>query len=642
MLEIRKPPSSAAFILPVFAVLAVFVAAMAKAGEPIPDIDVIIEQNPGGRVSIEALPPAAWEGDPVRDIPVVIYGDDGGPADEEPAAFDEVQLGVGRKTARSASVDALPRGWTLERDGKSLVMRGPALKPPARWSFLVDADARPESLDVKLLRGGDVLVERRQLVPRVVPIRQVRGSLTGVVRMPEEVSPGESLALRVLDDELPPGTFRLSGVVSEPFTEDELAVARTILNTTRSNIKLQAAILPGPLTLLGDGSCAELAPLAAMTAVERELGPEGATLRVSPAAARGEGPAARLSDLSRSRVRHEPAMGSVRNLRFFLAVKEEGVSVANPGGDDGISIKEKGVQVWNVTGEGDDRTTVWRTVPPPGLEEGGVRTVALSGEPVDGGCRFTGREAAESELVRWALTDTGSPWRPSAAFAAGVAVVHLVRLSDDLVVGDPLAVEYVDTWGEPWLDVPSAEGVEVVPPRPHEDDGSAIEAAAGHVLAGDLLCVCGRFGALDVAAPFAVGDVAGRVVGTDDRTLWVEVAAETPTGKREVTARGVAGRATTDVVRVVAELDQNDLLTGAGTTMRIRIEGTDRPLRLELTNGTPGVIRLEGGDRQTTETSGGSPNEVVREVRATKRGAFDLQWRLVPAACPCLETADRG
>jgi hypothetical protein len=335
-----------------------------------------------------------------------------------------------------------------------------------------------------------------------------------------------------------------------------------------------------------------------------------------------------------------------------IAIKEEGVEdnlkkdpraegvvsqKAPPGGPGrGKSEKLGKSQVWTATGDGGSWTTTWRTAPPPALDEADVRTVALTAEPVDGGCRFTGREAGEPELVRWALTaDEESPWRPFAALTAGAAaVIHLVQLGD-LTPGEPLAVEYLDTWGEPWLDVPSAEGIEVVPPQPVESEGSAIEVAADPVVAGDQLCVCGRFSPIDAGTSFLLGDLTTQAVGAYRRLVWLEVPATTPPGERRVSGEGIAGSATTHVVRVLAELDQDQLLTGGSTTLRLRVEGTEQPLRIHLTNSSPGIIQLEGGDQQTTETSGGNPNQVERQVQANQRGSFDLQWKLDPPSCPC-------
>ena len=74
--------------------------------------------------------------------------------------------------------------------------------------------------------------------------------------------------------------------------------------------------------------------------------------------------------------------------------------------------------------------------------------------------------------------------------------------------------------------------------------------------------------------------------------------------------------------------------------MRLAVEGTERPVSVRLTNATPEVISLEGGDEQVVTTSGGADNRVVRTVRAVGRGDFDLRWELDLPSCPCGEPDD--
>ena len=641
-----------------------------RAGDPVPDIDVTIEQIPGDNAHVALLPPVTLEGDSRPGV--------------EPARFDEVRIDVGRKTAKATKVGDLPRGWTLERDGKTLTLRGPLLTPPARLSLQIEPEARPETLNIELRRGGNVLVERRRLVPRQVPQRQVRGTLGGVVQMPPEVSPGETLALRPLDDTLPDGgRFTISGVVSEPFTEEDLAYARKILNTTRSNIRRQAAILPGPLTLLGSGDCEKLAPPAAMAAIARDVSPEGETWELRPAATTAGSSSSKLSNLTQ----HDVSMETIRPIRSFfaikeegvniaikeegvniaeptgqgegiaikeegvnIAIKEEGVNIAEPTGQgEGIAIKEEGVNIaeptaikeegveaWSVNSAGTSWVADWQWTAVPDLDDPHLRTVALAGEPVAGGCRFTGREASELELIRWARTAAGGgPPDLATALQGATAVVHLVQLSEHLNAGDSIAVDYLDTWGDPWVEVPAAEGVEVAPPSPFE--ASSIEVVAEHAPAGDLVCVCGTFSPLDMAAPFTIGAATAQVVSVGSQVVWLQLDANASPGEQLVRAEGIGGGGVTRVIRVTAELDQERLFTGGSTGLRIRVEGTDQPQRIHLTNRSPGVIQLSGGDQQTTETSGGTPNQLTREVRATQRGSFDLNWSLDPASCPCEE-----
>lgn len=89
------------------------------------------------------------------------------------------------------------------------------------------------------------------------------------------------------------------------------------------------------------------------------------------------------------------------------------------------------------------------------------------------------------------------------------------------------------------------------------------------------------------------------------------------------------------VLGVEGTIDQNKLFTGQGTTLRIRIIGTEESLPIELQNNTPDIIDLEGGIKQVINTSGGGSNMLERNVRGTKRGNFDIKYKLTTPPCPC-------
>src|SRR6185503_7424342 len=76
------------------------------------------------------------------------------------------------------------------------------------------------------------------------------------------------------------------------------------------------------------------------------------------------------------------------------------------------------------------------------------------------------------------------------------------------------------------------------------------------------------------------------------------------------------------LLEVQGNIDQNALFTGQGTTLRLKIVGSEEKLQLQLNNTTPDVIDLEGGVSQVVTTSGGANNTVEKKVKGIKRGKF--------------------
>jgi hypothetical protein len=676
--------------------------ALLPAGEPIPDIDVILEQNPGGVIAIEVRP----DDDFLRDPAI---------------QFDSVRLS-GDKALADLALKNLPAGWGLRRDGKRLVLSGPAVAPPVRFQ-LETQGARPERVSVELLDGKAVRFSRMKINPRIVPQRVVAGTVVGTVRLPPQVSAGETLALRSLPDAtVPPGgRWVINGTVSEPWDEDELRTARTIVNTTRSNIDRSsgkkaatATATPSrPLLLQGEGGCQDLAPLAAVL-LARDQGRAGGEVL--------------LTDLSpQTPAQHDVAMGSIRNLKFFftvtnpppgiaineeedlvtspdkttpgiaineeedlvaspekttpgiaineeedlvtspdktapgIAINEEEDLVASPGqGVQRFAVKEESLkasqvappkgrdretgkkEAWTASGDGASHRLAWTWAEPAALstlgEEGASapRTAAFEGEPVAGGCRFTPRQPNDLDLARWARQQApktnklgGSPGKPAKS------EIHFVTLPGDLRPGDRISVRYVDEWGDSWIEVPEVPEVEVIPPAA---DGPFIESATPYAVAGDQICVCGTFSALDAVAEFSIGGQPAEVVSSSGRVVWLQSSADL-VGPALIQAVGLKGEAATDLLQVRAELDQEHLFSGESKPLRITIEGSEAALPIHLTNGSPQAIELEGGPDQWTETSGGAVNQVVRQVRGLQRGTFQLSWELKASTCPCAGSA---
>lgn len=87
-----------------------------------------------------------------------------------------------------------------------------------------------------------------------------------------------------------------------------------------------------------------------------------------------------------------------------------------------------------------------------------------------------------------------------------------------------------------------------------------------------------------------------------------------------------------------ARLDPEELVRGgsegAVAHLRLEVEGTDAPVRIELVNRTPGVVALEGGEIQVSHTTGGADNHLARALLTHRAGDFQIHYRLAPRPCP--------
>ena len=81
------------------------------------------------------------------------------------------------------------------------------------------------------------------------------------------------------------------------------------------------------------------------------------------------------------------------------------------------------------------------------------------------------------------------------------------------------------------------------------------------------------------------------------------------------------------VLALEGSIDLELLHSGQSTPMRIRIVGTEDRLELRLTNTTPQIISIEGGDEGLVWTSGGADNIVERTVRGLQPGPFNITLR---------------
>ncbi len=214
-----------------------------------------------------------------------------------------------------------------------------------------------------------------------------------------------------------------------------------------------------------------------------------------------------------------------------------------------------------------------------------------------------------------------------------------VRLPQDLQPGDPIAVSYVDPWGERLVDVEEAENVTVTAPPPEAPPNARLAACAPRALAGQTVCVCGWFPGETSRHGLQIQGQRLTTVSASSRVLNLRIPPDTPPGTYLISGVPGAGFPDSDGVEVLVlvvegQIDQNELLRGQTTAMILRVLGTEDPVSIHLKE-TTGVVSLEGGADQVVETSGGPDNHVERRVRAVRPGNFNIVYRLEADPCPC-------
>jgi hypothetical protein len=635
------------FVFIVLLVAGLLAAPAARAGDPIPEIDVVLEQIPGG----------------------FTFGFPAG-------GLDELVVESHQTFAQALTPIRLPAGWTLETQGKTTRLSGPALPAgePVRLELDAGTAPRPPRISYQVKLAGRTLLQRKNVGVEPVPPRRVIGSLQGVVTAPSRVAPGEPMLLRVTDaTALPPGgTWRISGVVvDEPESEEEEAPVR----------RLALVVQPGEEGV-DEAALADVATVLAARRAEAgswQVGPlhdddaalEGAEVWAVARTAAGGSAGSILA------ARHETAKSAIRNLKAMAAPS---------GGRGGGELPGKrALTVRPVDGAGSLVVVIGVELPlaaaPNGDDEEGddceggvwwdgfcferlphdcyeVELMEAEDPPLcireesaeltvrgDGATVYeidVAPPATRGEIARTIVNTTRShlKTRPAATSRAAADGTVAFYLPEDLRPGESLSLQYVDLYGDVVLDVPEVEGVEVVEPAA-EGAGARIEAATPLAGAGQQACVCGLFpGPAAWSGLLLDGEPLGEPLSASSRMAWFRLPPTLAPGPHVVSGAPEPGfppadQATIEVVAISGEVDSRKLQRLESTPLRLWVDGTSRPVELRLRNETPGIVRLEGGDDQTARTTGGSPNQVERTVSGLSPGAFDVQFELLGTECPC-------
>ena len=165
---------------------------------------------------------------------------------------------------------------------------------------------------------------------------------------------------------------------------------------------------------------------------------------------------------------------------------------------------------------------------------------------------------------------------------------------------------------------------------------SRLDAASRLVSPGGELCACGRFTSPDAWRGLTLGgQPLGEPLAGSGRAAIYRVPATIASGRQSFGAPFPSEAGSVGVVEIAAAIDQERLWRGGSTQLRIEVRGTEEPLAFTLTNRTPGIVRLPGGDRIEVRTSGGRRNRYETRVEAVKVGSFDISYAFDLGSCPC-------
>jgi hypothetical protein len=590
--------------------------------------------------------------------------------------ISEVRLIVPPRLAERLHAVEFPDGWYVAREAGSLTLRGPATPPPVRFRLEAAEGAMPRAIAVEV-RSADHPVFATDALPIAAAARPA-SSLTGLVRLPPVVSPGERVLLHVLDPKRTPmaGSWRVGGAAAAPY--DPQISAFDPARARRVVLELSPAA-SGPETAPARD---ELARLAAALAAE-DRGARPARYQVRPVTAAELDPGAAIEEeefaveeLPVEEPEKPPAQGTEaveepgapeppaeeevpappgetdarRGLEHAIAYAAVPVEAADFGLAD-----EPGAAVFAVTrgegrelladvGPGDEGVRLYLVGggPQAGGAPDRVFAVAATGEESQEPPRFLAVVPARGEAQGLAFEVAPVEKLPPPSPPELIATLLTADLPADLAPGGPLAVTYTDATGEITVDVPAAAGVVVEPPG-RRDGPPRLDDAAAYALPGATLCVCGRFPSPRAWRGLTLDGAPVMPTAASGWAAWLPLPPDLLPGPHTIGGLPALGfppghELDFAAIAVTLRIDESRLLGGEPAPLTLRVTGTEEPLAINVRNRTPERATLENGDLQTVTTSGGMENAATLTLRPRRRGgAPDISWELIPPPCPCAQ-----
>jgi len=208
-------------------------------------------------------------------------------------------------------------------------------------------------------------------------------------------------------------------------------------------------------------------------------------------------------------------------------------------------------------------------------------------------------------------------------------------------LGSSLSLSYTDRWGVDLYYTPSYPDIQIA--YYPEGENPTITGVTPMAIVGNLICVCGYFPDEQSRNGILLdGKSLGPPISASKHTLVFRLPEDIQPGIHTVSGSAAAGFLAADaknfdVIRIRGSIDRTKLRRGESTPLRMSIEGTDKVLNISLSNETPEIITLDGGDRQVIPTSGGRNNGFEKIVHGHTAGDFVLNYELDLSFCPCAE-----
>ncbi|UCE42404.1 MAG: hypothetical protein JSV17_05430 [Candidatus Aminicenantes bacterium] len=200
-------------------------------------------------------------------------------------------------------------------------------------------------------------------------------------------------------------------------------------------------------------------------------------------------------------------------------------------------------------------------------------------------------------------------------------------------------LSYTDPYGLTLYEVDSLPDLQIFPPL--IENRPFITGITKMAFPGDPICVCGIFPDITSRYGLNLNDQPMlQPVSSSSHVVVLNLPYEINPGTQFIGGNPDTGfykenQLSFNVVQVNGSIDQNVLMRGQSTPLHLWLEGTDEIVQIEITNNTPGIISLEGGNQQLIATSGGEENKIERMVKGLKRGDFDISYQLELDFCPC-------
>lgn len=173
----------------------------------------------------------------------------------------------------------------------------------------------------------------------------------------------------------------------------------------------------------------------------------------------------------------------------------------------------------------------------------------------------------------------------------------------------------------------------------------AIQAATKYPSAGGELVIAGSsFAPQPGETTVWLGERELPVLAASPVELVASVPLDAPLGNpgslRVRTPAGESNVVTVQVVRLRLDASRTRLIRGQRGKAEVVIEGTADSVPVTVTNASPTVVSMPGGNTRTTTSSGGAPNVVPVEFQTVGSGTFQIEAHIAePPPAPRPSTA---